>query len=55
LDKYKLISKAKITFSPVFDLLDSQLLARWILDDMLDVRLQFQIHKLLWPDRKRGV
>lgn len=55
LDKYELISKAKITFSPVFDNLNSQLLARWILTDKLDVRLQFQIHKLLWPDRKRGI
>lgn len=30
-------------------------LAAWILVDKLPVRLQIQLHKVLWPDRDRGV
>lgn len=30
-------------------------LAEWILEDRLDVRLQPQIHKFLWPGKERGV
>ncbi len=30
-------------------------LAQWILDSGLGVRLQLQLHKILWPDRTRGV
>jgi len=30
-------------------------LAGWILGDRLDVRLNLQLHKVIWPDRSRGV
>lgn len=30
-------------------------LARWILDDMLPVRLQTQLHKVIWHPQARGV
>ena len=30
-------------------------LAAWILDSGLEVRLQLQLHRILWPDRTRGV
>ncbi|MDD2711133.1 MAG: radical SAM protein [Verrucomicrobiae bacterium] len=30
-------------------------LAEWILDSKLPFRLQLQLHKLIWPDRNRGV
>lgn len=35
--------------------LDPTDLAAWILEDGLDVRLQLQIHKLIWPGRDRGI
>jgi 7-carboxy-7-deazaguanine synthase len=35
--------------------LDAAELAEWILESGLEVRLQLQIHKTLWPDRDRGV
>lgn len=44
-----------IHFSPVHGRLDPQMLARWILEDRLPVRLQLQIHRILWPDDRRGV
>ena len=42
--------KTSILFSPVHGELDPALLASWILRDHLPVRLQIQMHKLLWGD-----
>jgi 7-carboxy-7-deazaguanine synthase len=41
--------------SPVFGRIDLENLARWILEDHLDVRLQIQLHKVIWGAEKRGV
>lgn len=35
--------------------LDPADLAAWILEDGLNVRLQLQVHKLVWPGRDRGI
>jgi 7-carboxy-7-deazaguanine synthase len=35
--------------------LDTATLAEWILEDRLPVRLQVQLHKLIWPGRDRGI
>ncbi|HKZ90392.1 MAG TPA: radical SAM protein [Thermoplasmata archaeon] len=35
--------------------LDPAILAGWILDERLDVRLQLQVHKYIWPGKERGV
>lgn len=35
--------------------LEPATLATWILEDRLDVRLQPQVHKYIWPGRERGV
>lgn len=35
--------------------LDPSTLAGWILEDRLDVRLQVQLHKILWPGKERGI
>jgi len=44
-----------LLFSPVRPLLDPAALAQWLLAYRLPVRLQLQLHTLLWPDRTRGV
>jgi 7-carboxy-7-deazaguanine synthase len=44
-----------VLFSPVHGTIDPKLLADWILADQLDVRLQVQLHKVLWPATMRGV
>lgn len=41
--------------SPAFGTIDAASLARWILQDRLDVRLQLQLHKLIWGPEQRGV
>ena len=44
-----------VLFSPVQPLLAPQTLARLLLDHRLKVRLQLQLHTLLWPGQTRGV
>lgn len=51
---YRLTEKVPILFSPVLGKLDPAEIARWILEDGLDVRLQLQIHKIIWPDETRS-
>lgn len=50
IDRYNLIDKCEVLFSPVADVLDPANLAQWILDDKLLVRMQLQMHKILWND-----
>jgi len=49
------VSPGNILFSPVRDNLAGHELAAWILEDGLRVRLQLQLHKVLWPEIDRGV
>ena len=42
--------RGQVLFSPVWGQLEPRVLAEWILEDRLDVRLQVQLHKLLWGD-----
>ncbi len=49
-DRYNLIDKCEVLFSPVADVLNPADLAQWILDDKLLVRMQIQMHKILWND-----
>ena len=42
-------------FSPVHGQLTPSLLADWIVADALDVRMQIQLHKVLWPGQDQGV
>ncbi|MFO7839379.1 MAG: radical SAM protein [Desulfosalsimonadaceae bacterium] len=44
-----------VLFSPASGLLEPARLAEWILQDRLPVRLQLQLHKILWPEAERGV
>ena len=44
-----------INFSPAFGQLDARNLAEWILEDRLRVRLNLQLHKLIWSPDQRGV
>ncbi len=40
--------RCQALFSPSWGQVEPRELAEWILDDRLDVRLQLQLHKLLW-------
>lgn len=45
-------TQAGVLFSPVFDAIKPVQLADWILDKQINVRLQVQMHKLLWGNEK---
>jgi len=55
LKQHEMQGRAHVLFSPVSDRLHPQKLAEWILQEKLNVRLQLQIHRYIWPDRRRGV
>ncbi len=44
-----------VLISPVFGKITPLDLATWILADNLEVRMQLQMHKLIWDPNKRGV
>ncbi|MCY4264010.1 MAG: 7-carboxy-7-deazaguanine synthase QueE [Gammaproteobacteria bacterium] len=52
LEEFELPKKAgEILFSPSYEQLEAAQLADWILRDRLPVRMQVQLHKLLWGDQ----
>lgn len=53
--KYKINEIAHILFSPVFDKLELKEMVKWILEDRLPVRLQTQLHKIIWDKNTIGV
>ncbi len=42
-------------FSPVFGQMDPAVLSQWLIADGLPVRLQLQLHKVIWDPERRGV
>lgn len=50
----QLTEKCPILFSPSFQDLSAEMLAAWVLEDKLPVRMQIQLHKILWGE-KQGV
>jgi 7-carboxy-7-deazaguanine synthase len=51
LREFDLAGRCEVLFSPVFGKLEPRQLADWILADRLPVRMQVQLHKLLWGDK----
>jgi 7-carboxy-7-deazaguanine synthase len=50
IQNYHLDKICPVLFSPVYNKLDPALLAAWVLRDRLGVRMQIQLHKLLWGE-----
>ncbi|PIE37893.1 MAG: 7-carboxy-7-deazaguanine synthase QueE [Gammaproteobacteria bacterium] len=51
LDEYQLCERVSdVLVSPSFGEINPAELAQWVLDDRLNVRLQLQLHKILWDD-----
>ena len=42
-----------ILFSPVFGKIQPAKMAKWILEDNLDVRFHTQLHHIIWPDGEK--
>ena len=54
LREHNLPENVNILFSAASDLLKPEKLAGWILQIRLDVRLQVQLHKIIWPGGAEG-
>ncbi len=50
-----LVGKHTILVAPVWGQIDPRELAEWVLEDGLSVRLQVQLHKILWGAETRGI
>jgi 7-carboxy-7-deazaguanine synthase len=48
---HKLNEKCAVLFSPVYKTLPPADLAAWVLADRLPVRMQLQLHKILWGEK----
>jgi 7-carboxy-7-deazaguanine synthase len=55
IERYNLSSRCPVLLSPVHGVLEPIALSEWMMTDRLSARLQLQLHKILWPDRSRGV
>lgn len=55
IETYKLLNRCKVLFSPTYKLLPPNLLAHWIIEDKLPVRLNIQLHKYIFGEDLRGV
>lgn len=56
IEKYELIGKVNIIFSPVFGKIELTDIVDFLKDNKLnDVRMQLQMHKFIWDPEERGV
>ena len=53
--KYSLDKICTLLFSPTFGEIDPQQIVEWILAENLPVRMQMQMHKMIWSPDKQGV
>ena len=51
----RLVERCTVLFSPVHGEQELLPLAAWVLEDKLPVRVQVQLHKLIWGAQTRGV
>lgn len=48
---HQIADKCPVLFSPVYSQVNPTELAEWVLEDRLPVRMQVQLHKILWGER----
>ena len=51
MDEHQLTARCEILLSPSYGELDATELADWIVQDRLPVRMQLQLHKILWGEQ----
>ena len=51
LAKHHIADKCPVLFSPVYSQINPTDLAEWVLQDKLPVRMQVQLHKILWGEK----
>jgi 7-carboxy-7-deazaguanine synthase len=53
--EHRIHERCEVLFSPAWGHVDPEDLANWILEERLPVRLQVQLHKVVWHPDARGV
>jgi len=53
--EYSLDTICTLLFSPTFGDIDPQQIVEWILAENLPVRMQLQMHKMIWSPEEKGV
>ena len=53
--EYSLDKICTLLFSPTFGEIDPQRIVEWILAENLPVRIQMQMHKMIWSPEEKGV
>jgi 7-carboxy-7-deazaguanine synthase len=50
--KYNIVGKTNIIFSPIGGV-KADKLAKWVLEDDLQVRIGIQLHKIIWKSERK--
>ena len=53
--KHRLTDSVEVLFSTAYGILEPSKVSEWLCEDGLNVRLQLQMHKYIWPPDERGV
>ncbi len=54
-DRYNLLGRLTVLFSPSFNELKPRQLAEWILETRIPIRMQLQTHKYIWDPTSRKI
>ncbi len=52
IDDYGLLKTCKVLISPLQSKLEARTAAQWIVEEKLPVRLQLQLQKIIWPNKR---
>ncbi len=55
IQRYKLMEKCHLLYSPAFGLLPPENLARWMINDGLKIRLNLQLHKYIFRSEQKRI
>ena len=55
IQRFKLMEKCHLLYSPAFGVLPPENLARWMINDGLKIRLNLQLHKYIFSSEQKGI
>jgi 7-carboxy-7-deazaguanine synthase len=55
IQRFKLMEKCHLLYSPAFGVLPPENLARWMISDGLKIRLNLQLHKYIFSSEQKGI
>jgi 7-carboxy-7-deazaguanine synthase len=55
IQRYKLMEKCHLLYSPAFGVLPPENLVRWMINDRLKIRLNLQLHKYIFSSEQKGI